>query len=69
MTRTYPGLIMLPGWLKAFGWPFLLMVAGFAMVGAAYAFKVAISLKVPAALIALGMVFFIYKLATDGEEL
>jgi hypothetical protein len=68
MTRKYPGLFVLPGWLKAFGWPFLLMLAGFGIIGLSYATGVPIPFKLPGILITLGMVFFIVKLATNGED-
>jgi hypothetical protein len=61
-------MLVLPGWLKAFGWPFLLILAGFGLVGLRYAANVPMPWKVPGAVIALGMGFFIYKLATNGDD-
>jgi hypothetical protein len=69
MARKYPGMTVLPGWLKAFGWPFLLIIAGFAIIGISYETGIPVPLKLPALFIGTGMLFFIVKLATNGEDI
>jgi hypothetical protein len=66
-TRQYPGVLILPGWVKAFGWPFLIILAGVAFFCYAYFVLHEVELKVPAALVAIGLVFFMFKLSTNGE--
>jgi hypothetical protein len=68
MTRRYPGILVLPGWLKAFGWPFLLILAGFGLIGLSLASGFPIPIKLPAIILTLGIVFFIFKLATNGDD-
>lgn len=62
-TRTYPGHIMLPGWLRAFGWPFLMILGGLALAVATwyYDWRDTDTYKISAALIAVGTVYFIAK--------
>lgn len=69
MTKRYPGQLVLPGWLAAFGWPLLLMLLGFGLFLLGYFGYFPIPLKLPVFLIGVGMVYFIAKLATDGEKL
>ena len=66
-TRHYPGVLILPGWVKAFGWPLLIMLSGVAFFFYIYFAAHEIELKVPSALIAIGLVFFLFKLHTNGE--
>ena len=69
MTRKYPGMLVLPGWLKAFGWPVLLILSGLGLFALEFVVGVVVSFKLPAFLVGVGVVFFIAKLATNGEEL
>jgi hypothetical protein len=62
-TRKYPGLLILPRWLTAFGWPLLLILAGVLCIALAYAARIPIPLKIPAILIAIGLVYFFIKLS------
>ena len=68
LTRRYPGLLVLPGWLKAFGWPLLLIIGGFGVIGLSYASGMPIPVELPVLLIGTGLVFVIVKLATNGDE-
>ncbi len=73
MTRREPGELNLPGWLRAFGWPFLMMAAG----GTVMALKITgywdilsrgmITLAAEI-LFSLGLIRFIFLLAMDGDE-
>jgi hypothetical protein len=69
-TRQYPGVIMLPGWVKAFGWPFLLMLSGVAFFLWCY-FTVdgmgTNAVIVSSIIVGTGLIFFIAKLNTNGE--
>lgn len=66
-TRKYEGIIMFPGWVRAFGWPFLIILAGVgALLYPIYAYHY-VELKLPALLISIGLVFFFVKLMTGGE--
>jgi hypothetical protein len=70
-TRRYPGTLMLPGWARAFGWPFLVMLAGVAYF--VYSVAVAHSIEIHALLcsaiiFATGLIFFLFKLSNNGES-
>ncbi|HUO06873.1 MAG TPA: hypothetical protein VM008_00945 [Phycisphaerae bacterium] len=67
-TRRYPGTVILPGWMRAFGWPFLLMLAGVALFVMYYYEAHEIELKVPAGMVAIGLIFFLFKLNNNGES-
>lgn len=69
-TRRYPGVVILPGWVKAFGWPLLLMVAG--VVFFLWCYFTVDGMGTNAVIVAsvffgTGLIFFIAKLNTDGE--
>jgi hypothetical protein len=66
-TRRYPGILILPGWVRAFGWPFLVMLLGVAAFLYPYYSYHLIELKLPAILISIGLIFFLFKLNTNGE--
>ena len=66
-TRQYPGIFILPGWAKAFGWPLLLMLSGVGLFLYIYFVGHEIELRVPSILVAIGLVFFMFKLNTNGE--
>ncbi len=72
-TRQEPNQINLPGWLRAFGWPFLLMLAG----ATVFVLKFGKFWPHPTRgwmmtqaeiLFALGLVHFLYKFAMDGDD-
>jgi hypothetical protein len=67
-TRQYEGLVMLPGWIRAFGWPFLLMVGGVGLFLYAYYGFHEVELKLPGAMVAIGLIFFMFKLNNNGEH-
>ncbi len=66
-TRKYPGVLMLPGWTRAFGWPFLCILAGIAYFLYPYFAYHMIELKLPGLLVSIGLIFFVVKLNTNGE--
>ena len=61
-TRKYPGVVELPGWVRAFGWPFLLMLAGVGIAVAYYFAGYRMPVHLPALLVAFGLVWFVVKL-------
>jgi hypothetical protein len=69
-TRRYPGVLILPGWVKAFGWPLLVMLAGVAFFLYCY-FAVdgmgTNAVIVSSIIFGTGLIFFIAKLNTNGE--
>jgi hypothetical protein len=66
-TRRYPGTLILPGWVRAFGWPFLIILLGIASFVYPYYAYHEIELKLTAGLVSIGLVFFLFKLNTNGE--
>ena len=66
-TRRYPGTLILPGWLRAFGWPFAIILLGIGSFFYTYFNYHMIELKLTAALISIGLVFFLFKLNNNGE--
>ena len=60
-TRSYPGLIILPRWVSAFGWPFLLIALG-AILWIAKSFGYPIPVKLAIIPLAIGLVYFFIKL-------
>jgi hypothetical protein len=69
-TRQYPGILILPGWVKAFGWPLLLMAAGVAFFLYCYFAEVGIGvqvIEVSGIFFGTGLIFFLFKLNTNGE--
>jgi len=73
LTRRAPGEIDLPGWLRAFGWPFLFLVAG----ATPFVLKVAGHWNIPnrgwimlagEIAFAIGLIRFLYRLASGGED-
>jgi hypothetical protein len=69
MTRTYPGPTELPGWLRAFGWPFFLMLAGFGLFLLRRYGGAPLPLSLAWVPLAIGFVYFMVKLMTDGEDI
>ncbi len=66
-TRKYPGIVMLPGWVRAFGWPFLLMLAAPAIFLYEYYGSHVFEPRLPGLLFAIGTIFFFVKLNTNGD--
>ena len=60
-TRKYPGVVVLPHWVRAFGWPFLLILAGIGLFFWGYCHGI-IDFKLPSLMMALGLIFFFVKL-------
>lgn len=67
-TRTYPGLLTLPPWIRAFGWPLLLIVAGVGMMAGSYFASAGAWMRVPVGLIGSGFIWFLILLLGGGEE-
>ena len=66
-TRKYPGTLELPYWVTAFGWPVLVMLVGTAYIAFMYFTAHAIEIHgliIGLAVMALGVIFFLYKLTT-----
>ena len=61
-TRTYPGVIQLPGWVSAFGWPVLLILMAITWAAFGYVATSGRSFVVPGGLLVLGIVWFLIKL-------
>lgn len=66
-TRRYPGILILPGWVRAFGWPFLLMGAAVAVFLVEYYGSHIFEPKFPGLLFSIGIIFFFVKLNTNGD--
>jgi hypothetical protein len=67
-TRRYAGVITFPGWVKAFGWPFLLMIAGLAFGIAKVMNDWPIPLFLPAIPFSVGAAYFMAKIMTNGQD-
>jgi hypothetical protein len=60
-TRSYAGTLILPPWISAFGWPFLLMIFGFVFFFYAKS-QGYVNVYIPGFMVALGLIYFIFKL-------
>ncbi|MEM1356013.1 MAG: hypothetical protein AAGH88_14155 [Planctomycetota bacterium] len=67
MTRRYPGTIVLPGWLSAFGWPLVVVLCGVLITTFSWILFGWIPLKPVAIIFGLGLVWAMVKLVSDGE--
>jgi len=67
-TRVYPGQIVLPGWVRAFGWPVLLMAAGVAVAAVEQFFLGRFLFQLPVLLIGTGLVFFFIRIFGIGDD-
>jgi hypothetical protein len=68
-TRKYEGVWELPFWVRAFGWPFLLMAAGVAYFVVPALYYNYYDVKLPSLIFAIGFVFFVAKLMVDDKRL
>jgi predicted RNA-binding Zn-ribbon protein involved in translation (DUF1610 family) len=59
-TRRYPGIVELPHWVRAFGWPFLLMLSGVGLFFWGY-WNGFVDLRMPSLMVAAGLIFFYVK--------
>lgn len=61
--RTYPGVIVFPKWITAFGWPLLLMLLGAGIMAASYVGSGQAFMRVPVGMFVTGMIWFMVKLS------
>ena len=64
-TRNY-GSIVLPPWIIAFTWPLLIMIIGVVLFFYFYSTGIP-DLFIPGIVVAIGMVFFFFKLNSSGN--
>jgi len=67
-TRIYPGMLSLPPWIRAFGWPFLLMATGIGIMLASYFGSGETYVRVPVGMIVTGMIWFFFMLSGGDDE-
>ena len=66
-TRSYEGMISLPHWLTAFGWPLMMILAGVGILVSSYLSSSKTVVDVPVGLIVVGVIYFMLKLSGDDE--
>jgi hypothetical protein len=69
MTRRYPGMMILPGWVKIFGWPLVLILIGLALGALRLIEHYPIPMKLVLIPVGAGMAWAIIIMMTGGEEL
>lgn len=67
-TRRYPGLLILPAWVSAFGWPLVLIASGFALALVQVALFSIVDVRGPAALVGAGAGWFFTRTLFGGDE-
>lgn len=66
-TRVYPGVLILPHWVAAFGWPLLFILAGVGSGAYTWFYLGYIRISLSATLIAIGVVHALVKLANADD--
>src|SRR4051812_27531826 len=61
LTRKYDGVIELPFWVRAFGWPFFMMIFGILFFVIPYFYYNYFDVKIPSLIFAVGFIYFVVK--------
>lgn len=67
-TRRYSGVLVLPPWITAFGWPLLLIVLGVALMAGSYVGSGRSAITIPAGIIGTGITWFLVKLMVRDDD-
>jgi hypothetical protein len=67
-TRKYPGQLILPRWITAFGWPLLFMLIGAGATAGTYFASGGRRVMAPVGLFAVGMIWFFVKLSGADDD-